>query len=332
MSHHERIERPRVILSRKLLAATEARMTQLFDTACNADDAAMTQDQLAAAMADCDVFVPTVTDNIDAALIARAPSRLRLIANYGAGVNHIDVAAAKAKGIIVTNTPGVFTDDTADLTMALILSVPRRLSEGENIMRSGGWDGWRPAGMLGHRIGGKTLGIIGFGRIGEAVALRARAFGMQIIYNKRKRLPASVEDALGIVYEAELDRLMAKSDIISLHCPLTSETDKIISAARIALMKPDAYLINTSRGELIDEAALIDALAVGRIAGAGLDVYTHEPAVDPRLLQLSNAVLLPHMGSATFEGREASGDRVIANIRIWADGHRPPDQVLDGWQ
>ena len=332
MSHHERIERPRVILSRKLLAATEARMTQLFDTACNADDAAMTQDQLAAAMADCDVFVPTVTDNIDAALIARAPSRLRLIANYGAGVNHIDMAAAKAKGIIVTNTPGVFTDDTADLTMALILSVPRRLSDGENIMRSGGWDGWRPAGMLGHRIGGKTLGIIGFGRIGEAVALRARAFGMQIIYNKRKRLPASVEDALGIVYEAELDRLMAKSDIISLHCPLTSETDKIISAARIAMMKPDAYLINTSRGELIDEAALIDALAGGRIAGAGLDVYTHEPAVDPRLLKLSNAVLLPHMGSATFEGREASGDRVIANIRIWADGHRPPDQVLDGWQ
>jgi glyoxylate reductase len=331
MSHHQRIERPRVIISRKLLPATEARMTQLFDTQLNGDDHAMTQDQLAAAMADCDVFVPTVTDRINADLIGRAPERLKLIANYGAGVNHIDMAAAKAKGIMVTNTPGVFTDDTADLTMALILSVPRRLGEGEKLMLGGGWDGWRPAGMLGHRIGGKTLGIIGFGRIGEAVAARARAFGMQILYTKRKRLPPSVEEELGISFEPELDRLMARSDIISLHCPLTSETDKIISAKRIAMMKPEAYLINTSRGELIDEAALIAALETNQIAGAGLDVYTHEPAIDPRLLKLENVVLLPHMGSATFEGREASGDRVIANIRIWADGHRPPDQVLDGW-
>jgi glyoxylate reductase len=331
MSNHQRIERPRVIISRKLLPATEARMTQLFDTQVNSSDVALTQDQLAAAMADCDVFVPTVTDRIDADLIARAPERLRLIANYGAGVNHIDMAAAKAKGIMVTNTPGVFTDDTADLTMALILSVPRRLGEGEKLMLSGKWDGWRPAGMLGHRIGGKTLGIIGFGRIGEAVAARARAFGMDILYTKRKRLPPSVEEELGISFEPELDRLMARSDIVSLHCPLTSETDKIISAQRIAMMKPEAYLINTSRGELIDEVALIEALEAERIAGAGLDVYTHEPAIDPRLLNLENVVLLPHMGSATFEGREASGDRVIANIRIWADGHRPPDQVLDGW-
>lgn len=331
MSQHQRIERPRVVVSRKLLPATQERMAQLFDTRFNDADLAMSRDELAAAMADCDVFVPTVTDRIDAGLIAEAPPRLKLIANYGAGVNHVDMAAAAAKNIIVTNTPGVFTDDTADLTMALILSVPRRLREGEKLMRTGVWDGWRPSGMLGHRVGGKMLGIIGFGRIGEAVAARARAFGMDIIYSKRKRLPSSVEDALGITYEPELDRLMAKSDIISLHCPLTNETGGMISAARIAMMKPEAYLINTSRGELIDEAALIMALETGQIAGAGLDVYTHEPAVDPRLLGLRNVVLLPHMGSATFEGREASGDRVIANIRIWADGHRPPDQVFDGW-
>lgn len=331
MSAHQRIERPRVVISRKLLPATQARMALLFDAQFNDDDRAMTRDELAAAMADCDVFVPTVTDRIDADLIAAAPARLKLIANYGAGVNHIDMAAAAAKGIIVTNTPGVFTDDTADLTMALILSVPRRLSEGEKMMRAGQWDGWRPSGMLGHRVGGKTLGIVGFGRIGEAVAARARAFGMDILYTKRKRLPLSVEAELGIAFEPELDRLMAKSDIVSLHCPLTHETAGMISAQRIAMMKAEAYLINSSRGELVDEAALIEALEDGRIAGAGLDVYAHEPAVDPRLLQLRNIVLLPHMGSATFEGREASGDRVIANIRIWADGHRPPDQVFDGW-
>jgi glyoxylate reductase len=246
-------------------------------------------------------------------------------------VNHIDLAAAKAKSIMVTNTPGVFTDDTADLTMALILNVPRRLGEGHRAMRAGKWDGWRPTGMLGHRIGGKTLGIIGFGRIGEAVALRAKSFGLNIIYNKRQRLPASVEDELVVTFEPDLDRLVARADIITLHCPLTAETDKIINARRIAMMKPDAYIINSSRGELIDEDALIAALESGSIAGAGLDVYTHEPAVDPRLFAIPNLVLLPHLGSATFEGREASGERVIANIRMWADGHRPPDQVLDGW-
>jgi glyoxylate reductase len=331
MTNHSRIERPRVVITRKLLPAVEARMAQLFDADFNTSDTALDKADLAKAMARCDVFVPTVTDRIDAELIAGAPPELKLIANYGAGVNHIDLAAAKAKGIMVTNTPGVFTDDTADLTMALILSVPRRLGEGEKLMRSGHWDGWRPSGMLGHRIGGKTLGIIGFGRIGEAVAARARAFGMQIVYTKRRRLPPSIEDALGITFEPELDRLIARSDIISLHCPLTSETEQLMDARRIALMKPDAYLINTSRGELVDEAALMTALQKRQIAGAGLDVYTHEPAVDPQLLCLDNAVLLPHLGSATFEGREASGERVIANIRIWADGHRPPDQVLDGW-
>lgn len=313
------------------MPAVEGRMAELFDAGFNADDTPMSRNQLIDAMTDCDVLVPTVTDTIDADLIASAPARLKLIANYGAGVNHIDLAAAKAKGIMVTNTPGVFTDDTADLTMALILNVPRRLGEGHRMMRNGEWQGWSPTGMLGHRIGGKTLGIIGLGRIGEAVALRAKAFGLNIIYNKRHRLPASVEEELGVSFEPNLDRLVARADIISLHCPLTAETDKIINAERIEHMKPDAYIINSSRGELIDEDALIAALESGRIAGAGLDVYTHEPAVDARWFAIPNVVLLPHLGSATFEGREASGERVITNIRVWADGHRPPDQVLEGW-
>ena len=326
-----RIERPRVVVTRRLLPPVEARMSQLFDVRFNAQDEPMDFDSLLAAMADCDVLVPTVTDRIDAKLIAAAPPCMKLIASYGAGVNHIDLAAAKAKGIIVTNTPGVFTDDTADLTLALILNVPRRLGEGHRMMRSGDWQGWTPTGMLGHRIGGKTLGIIGFGRIGEAVAARAMAFGLNVIYNKRNRLPASVEAELGVSFEPDIDRLVARADIISLHCPLTTETDRMINAERIALMKPDAYIINSSRGELIDEDALIEALQAGRIGGAGLDVYTHEPAVDPRWFAIPNVVLLPHLGSATFEGREASGERVITNIRVWADGHRPPDQVLEGW-
>ncbi|MEE9434281.1 MAG: D-glycerate dehydrogenase [Sphingorhabdus sp.] len=330
MAEQKRLENPRIIVTRKLLPAVEARMAELFDARLNGDDKAMQREELAAAMADCDVLVPTVTDEIDAQLINSAPDRLRLIAQFGAGVNNIDLKAAKAKGILVTNTPGVFTDDTADLTMALILSVPRRLAEGEKLVRSGNWKGWRPSGMLGHRVGEKTLGIVGFGRIGEAVARRARGFGLDILYNKRKRLPSSLEDDLGVTWEPDLDRLVARSDIISLHCPLTRETENLLSAKRIEMMKPEAYLINTSRGELIDEEALVTALENGRIAGAGLDVYTHEPAVNPRLLALSNIVLIPHLGSATFEGRTASGERVITNIRVWADGHRPPDQVLEG--
>jgi glyoxylate reductase len=326
-----RIERPNIIVTRKLLPEVEARMAQLFGARFNAHDEAMSPQDMVSAMKGCDVLVPTVTDSIDSALIDAMPGSVKLFANYGAGVNHIDLAAAKKRGIMVTNTPGVFTDDTADLTMALILSVPRRLGEGEKLMRSGQWQGWRPSGMLGHRIGDKTLGIIGFGRIGEAVACRAKAFGMQVVYTKRNRLPASVEEELGVSFEPDLDRLVARCDIVSLHCPLTAETENLMSARRIALMKPGAYLINSSRGELIDEDALIAALEAGRIAGAGLDVYTHEPAVDTRLLELSNVVLLPHMGSATFEGRAASGERVITNIRVWADGHRPPDQVLEGW-
>ncbi|MFN5644350.1 MAG: 2-hydroxyacid dehydrogenase [Sphingomonadales bacterium] len=331
MTQFQRIERPRVAVTRKLLPQIEARMNELFDCRFNAEDRPLSADEIAALMQDADVLVPTVTDRIDVALIERAPPSLRLFANFGAGVNHIDLAAAKAKGILVTNTPGVFTEDTADLTMALILNVPRRLGEGHRLMRSGEWQGWTPTGMLGHRIGGKTLGIIGFGRIGEAVAVRARAFGMNILYNKRHRLPASVEEELGIAFEPDLDRLVARADIVTLHCPLTAETNRIMNRQRIDLMKRDGYLINSSRGELVDDDALIEALQRGRIAGAGLDVYNHEPAIDPRFLSIPNAVLLPHLGSATYEGREASGEKVIANIRIFSDGHRPPDQVLDGW-
>lgn len=331
MTQFHRIERPRVAVTRKLLPQIEARMAELFDCRFNEDDHEMSADEIVEAMQDADILVPTVTDRIDAELIARTPASVKMFANFGAGVNHIDLAAAKAKGILVTNTPGVFTDDTADLTMALILNVPRRLGEGHRLMRSGEWKGWTPTGMLGHRIGGKTLGIIGYGRIGEAVALRARAFGLNILYNKRHRLPASVEDEMGVTFEPDLDRLVAKSDIISLHCPLTAETQKLMSRERIGMMKRDAYLINSSRGELVDEDALIEALTRGRIAGAGLDVYNHEPAIDPRFLAILNVILLPHLGSATYEGREASGEKVIANIRIFSDGHRPPDQVLEGW-
>lgn len=323
--------RPRVVVTRKLLPSTEKRMAELYDTRFNRDDRPLDRAELAAAMADADVFVPTVTDEIDAALIAGAPERLKLIANFGNGTDHIDLAAARAKGIIVTATPGVLTEDTADMTMALILSVPRRLAEGEKLVRSGGWTGWSPTGMLGHRIGGKTLGIVGMGRIGRAIARRARAFGLAVRYHNRNRLPAAVEEELGAAYDADLDRMLAAVDIVSINCPHTPATHHLIDARRIALLRPHVYLINIARGEIVDEAALVAALDSGRIAGAGLDVFAHEPAVDPRLLRLSNVVLLPHMGSATFEGRAAMGEKVIANIRAWWDGHRPPDQVLEGW-
>lgn len=306
-------------------------MAELFDTRFNADDRAMSRDELANAMAQCDVLVPTVTDHIDAALIAAAPERLQLIASFGSGVDHIDLTAARQKGVIVTNTPGVLTEDTADLTMAMILSVPRRLAEGEKLVRSGDWSGWSPSGMLGHRIGGKKLGIIGMGRIGRAIARRAIAFGLSIAYHNRHRLPFEVEQELQATWHEDVDSLLAQSDIVSVNCPLNADSRGMIDARRIALMRPTAYFINSSRAEVTDEDALVAALSEGRIAGAGLDVYAHEPAVDPRLLALSNVVLLPHMGSATFEGRDATGARVIANIRSWVDGHRPPNQVLEGW-
>ena len=331
MTAANRPARPKVIVTRRLIPAVEARMAELFDAEFNVDDHPMSTDELAAAMARADVLVPTVTDPIDAPLIGRADERLQLIASYGAGVDHIDLKAARGKGIIVTNTPGVLTEDTADMTMALILSVPRRLAEGEKLIRSGTWSGWSPCGMLGHRVNGKTLGIIGMGRIGQAVARRAKAFGLAVHYHKRHRLPPQVEAELGAIWQPDLDTMLGAVDIVSIHCPHTAETHHLIDARRLALLGPQVYLINIARGEIIDENALIAALEKKKIAGAGLDVFEHEPAVDPRLLALDNVVLLPHMGSATFEGRTATGDKVIANIRAWADGHRPPDQVLEGW-
>ncbi|WP_449471877.1 2-hydroxyacid dehydrogenase [Sphingobium chungangianum] len=331
MAKKPRPAKPRVVVTRRLPPNVEARMAELFDTVFNVGDVPMDRTALTRAIAQCDVLVPSVTDQIDAALIDLAPERLQLIASFGSGVDHIDLSAARRKGIIVTNTPGVLTEDTADMTMALILSVPRRLAEGEKLVRSGTWSGWSPSGMLGHRIGGKKLGIIGMGRIGRAVARRAAAFGLSISYHNRHRLPFEVEQELHATWHADVDTLLSECDIVSINCPLNADSRALIDARRIALMRPDAYFINTSRAEITDEPALIAALAEGRIAGAGLDVYAHEPAVDPRLLALSNVVLLPHMGSATFEGRDATGARVIANIRSWADGHRPPNQVLEGW-
>lgn len=320
-----------VIVTRKLLPAVEQRMDELFNVSLNPTDTPLNRQQLIAAMRNCDVLVPTLTDRIDAEMIAAAGDRLRLIANYGAGTDHIDLAAARARKIIVTNTPGVFTDDTADMTLALILLVPRRFAEGARTIQAGKWQGWAPSTMLGHRIGGKQLGIIGMGRIGQAVAHRARAFGLSIAYHNRHRLPEALEQMLGARYEPDLDTLVREADILTLHCPASAETRHIIDARRIAMMKPQSYLVNTARGELIEEEAMIAALESGKLGGAGLDVFAHEPAVAPRLLALPNVVLLPHLGSSTFEGREASGERVIANIRFWSDGHRPPDQVLDGW-
>ncbi|HET9511384.1 MAG TPA: D-glycerate dehydrogenase [Sphingomonas sp.] len=323
--------RPRVIVTRDLPHAVLSRLSALFDAELNPTDAPMDRGELAAAMAGCDVLVPTVTDTIDAALIEGAGPRLKLIANYGAGVNHIDLKAARARRILVTNTPGVLTEDTADMTMALILSVPRRLAEGEKLVRSGAWSGWSPGGMLGHRIGGKALAIVGMGRIGQAVARRARAFGLTIHYHNRHRLPKVVEAELQAEWHPNLDEMLGRADIVTLHTPRNSDSENLIDARRIALMRSTAYLINTSRGGILDEDALVAALEGGRLAGAGLDVWKHEPAIDPRLLALPNVVMLPHMGSATYEGRLAMGERVIANIRAWSDGHRPPDQVLEGW-
>lgn len=322
---------PRVVVTRHLMDTVEARMGELFDVSLNREDRPLDRAELVMAMRNADVLVPTVTDRIDAAMLDEAGERLRLIANFGAGTEHIDLAAARQRKIVVTNTPGVFTDDTADLTMMLILSVPRRLGEGSRLVRDGKWTGWAPSAMLGDRIGGRRLGIVGMGRIGQAVAHRARAFGMDVVYHNRHPLPGSIESMLGARYEADLDRLIAEADILTLHCPASTATHHLLGAERLAAMKPGSYVINTARGDLIDEEALIASLESGHLGGAGLDVYASEPAVDPRLIALPNVITLPHLGSATREGREHAGEKVIANIRFWADGHRPPDQVLEGW-
>ncbi len=324
-----RIEgKPRIVVTSRLRPENEARMSELFDARLNPDDKPLSREAILEAVKECDVLVPTVTDAIDAELIAAAGDRLGLIANYGAGYEHIDIKAATARGIMVTNTPAVFTEDTADLTMGLLISTTRRLGEGERVLRNGDWSGWGPNADLGHCIGGKQLGIVGMGRIGRAVARRANAFGMKIVYHNRRQLQSAVEQELRARFEPDLDKLIAEADILSLHCPATPETHHLLDARRIASMKPTSYIVNTARGQLIDEEALIQALAQGGICGAGLDVYETEPNVDPRLLALPNVVALPHLGSATYEGREEAGNKIIANIKAWADGHRPPDQVL----
>ena len=320
--------KPKVIVTRKLPDPVETRMRELFDTELNLTDSPMSRAQLADAIGRADVLASTITDQIDAELLAGAGPKLKLIANYGAGVDHIDVAAAIAKGVTVTNTPGVLTEDTADLTMALMMAVSRRIVEGANVAQAGGYQGWAPTWMMGHRIGGKRLGIIGMGRIGQAVARRAKAFGLQIHYHNRKPVSSRIAEELEATYWDSLDQMLARMDIISVHSPHTPATYHLLSARRLKLLQPHAILINTARGEIIDETALAELLRTGAIAGAGLDVFEHEPAINPRILGLPNAVLLPHLGSATIEGRIDMGEKVIINIRTWMDGHKPPDRVI----
>lgn len=318
----------KVVVTRKLPAPVELRLKELFDAKLNDDDHPFTQEELVEAMQSADVLVPTVTDRLDGRVMARAGEQLRLIAQFGAGVDNIDVQSAVQRGITVTNTPGVLTDDTADVAMALILSVPRRLFEGAEVMNSGGFDGWTPTWMMGRRLAGKRLGIIGMGRIGQAVARRAKAFGLQIHYHNRKPVSPRIEELLEATYWDSLDQMLSRMDIVSVNCPHTPATFHLMNARRIELMKPEAYIVNTARGEVIDEAALARALKAGKIAGAGLDVFEREPTVNEELFGLPNVVLLPHMGSATIEGRTEMGEKVIINIKTFADGHRPPDRVI----
>lgn len=321
-------ERLSVVVTRRLPEAVETRLSELFNVRLRADDTPMTRKELIEAVQSADVLVPTITDTIDSSLIGQTGERLKLIANYGAGVDHIDVATARQRGILVSNTPGVLTDDTADMTMALILAVTRRIPEGLALMQSGDWEGWAPTALLGGRVGGKRLGILGMGRIGQAVARRAKAFGMQIHYHNRKRLRSEIEDELEATYWDSLDQMVARMDVISINCPHTPSTFHLMNARRLKLLKPTAVIANTSRGEVIDENALTRMLRAGEIAGAGLDVYEHGTEINPRLRELKNVVLLPHMGSATREGRAEMGEKVLINIKTFDDGHRPPDQVV----
>ena len=319
-----------VVVTRRLPAQVETRMSELFHVKLREDDTPMTRDELAAVIGQTDVLVPTITDQIDAALLAQAGDRLKLIANYGAGVDHIDVATARQRGILVSNTPGVTTDDTADMTLALMLGVCRRLPEGVRMAQSDEWSGWAPTAMLGARLGGRRLGILGMGRIGQAVAKRARAFGLQIHYHNRKRLRPEIEEAYEATYWESLDQMVSRMDILSVNCPHTPSTYHLMNARRLKLMKPEAVIVNTSRGEVVDENALTRMLRAGEIAGAGLDVYERGHLINPRLKALPNVILLPHMGSATVEGRIEMGEKVLINIKTFDDGHRPPDLVVPG--
>ena len=319
-----------VVVTRRLPEPVEARMAELFDVQLRSDDLPWTKTQLTEAMKSADVLVPTVTDKIDANMLAAAGDRLKLIANYGAGIDHIDVHTARQRGVLVSNTPGTVTEDTADMTMALILAVTRRIPEGLAVMQSGRWDGWAPTALLGRRLAGSRLGILGMGRIGQAVARRAAVFGCQVHYHNRKRLRPEIEQELGATYWESLDQMVARMDIISINAPHTPSTFHLMNARRLKLMKPEAVIVNTSRGEVIDENALTRMLRAGEIAGAGLDVYEHGTAINPRLRDLNNVVLLPHMGSATGEGRLEMGEKVLINIKTFDDGHRPPDLVVPG--
>lgn len=321
-------KKPKVVVTRKLPDSVETRMMELFDVELNIDDEPMTEDQLIKAVKSCDILVPTVTDEISANVINAAGKNFKMIANYGAGVDHIDLNAARKKKIVVTNTPDVLTEDTADMTMALILAVPRRLVAGEKVLREGKWKGWSPTWMLGHRIHGKRLGIIGMGRIGRAVARRAKGFGLSIHYHNRNRVHEDIETELEATYWESLDQMLARMDIISINCPHTPATYHLLSARRLKLLQKHAYIVNTARGEMIDEKTLIKMLKDGDLGGAGLDVYENEPDINPKFLNLNNVTLLPHMGSATIEGRADMGGKVIICIKTFIDGHTPPDRVL----
>ena len=321
--------KPLVFVTRRLPDQIQARMMELFDTRLNDSDTPLSHGELIEAVQRADVFVPTVTDAIDREVIAAAGDQLKLIASFGTGVDHVDLAAAKERNILVTNTPGVLTEDTADMAMALLLAAPRRLSEGDRLVRGGDWQGWAPTSMLGQRIWGKRLGIIGMGRIGQAVARRALGFGLTIHYHNRKRVHAEIEEELDATWWESLDQMLAHMDLITIHCPSTPATFHLLSARRLKLIRPTSYVVNTSRGHAIDEAALATLLEQGSIAGAGLDVYENEPAINAKLLKLDNVVLLPHMSSATVEGRLDMGEKVLINIQTWADGHMPPDRVIE---
>lgn len=321
-------QRLSVVVTRRLPEAVETRLCELFDVTLRDTDEPMSREQLAEAMRNADILVPTLSDKIDSTLIAQSGDRLKLIANYGAGVDHIDVATARQRGVLVSNTPGVSADDTADMALALILGVTRRIGEGVQRMQSGAWDGWAPTALLGGRVSGKRLGILGMGRIGTAVARRAHACGMQIHYHNRRRLRPEIEAPVEATYWESLDQMLARMDVISINCPHTPSTFHLLNARRLKLMKPSAVIVNTSRGEVIDENAMVRQLKAGNIAGAGLDVYEHGVEVHPDLLGLSNVVLMPHMGSATVEGRIEMGEKVLINIKTFDDGHRPPDLVV----
>ena len=320
--------RARVIVTRRLPAPVETRLEELFDVTLNAADRQMPAEALGRALGSADVLVSTITDRIDARMLAQAGPDLKLIANYGAGFDHIDVASAIQRGITVTNTPGVLTEDTADMAMALILAVPRRMAEGAALLRRGEWEGWSPTALMGHRIAGKRLGILGMGRIGRAIAARANAFGLDVNYHSRKRVHADTEAALKATWWDSLDQMLSRVDILTVNVPHTPSTFHILNARRLALMKPTAYIVNTARGEVIDENAMTRMLRAGTLAGAGLDVFEHGHDINPGLRELPNVLLLPHMSSATVEGRLEMGEKVIVNIKTFLDGHRPPDQVV----